>query len=140
MLVFTIKSKFIISFTNNLNFLLSIPGKTFKKALEWCEQHRNVVETEKTEEEIEEDKRNLNNLTKWELDFISIPIKEMFPLLITSNFLEIKGLTRLMVKAIARQLTNKSEEQIRKDFEVEDPKWTPEELKQLEQENAWADA
>ena len=45
-----------------------------------------------------------------------------------------------MVKAIARQLTNKSEEQIRKDFEVEDPKWTPEELKQLEQENAWADA
>lgn len=63
----------------------------------------------------------------------------MFPLIITCNFLEIKGLLQLMIKAVALKLQEDSIEQIRKDFDVEDPKWTPEELARIEEENAWAD-
>ena len=65
-------------------------------------------------------------------------VPEMFPLLITANFLEIKGLIRLMVKAVALQIQGKEVEQIRKTFNVEDPKWTPEELQKLKDENSWA--
>ena len=44
-----------------------------------------------------------------------------------------------MIKAVALKLQEDSIEQIRKDFDVEDPKWTPEELARIEEENAWAD-
>ena len=67
-----------------------------------------------------------------------MPVSEMFPLLITGNFLEIKGLLRLMVKAVALQIQGRSVEEIRKTFDIEDPKWTPEELQKLKEENAWA--
>ena len=43
-----------------------------------------------------------------------------------------------MVKAVALQIQGKSVEQIRETFGIEDPKWTEEELKKLEEENAWA--
>ena len=62
----------------------------------------------------------------------------MFPLLITGNFLEIKGLLRLMVKAVALEIQGRSVEEIRKTFDIEDPKWSPEELQKLKEENAWA--
>ena len=43
-----------------------------------------------------------------------------------------------MCKAIALQIQDKEVEEIRKNFGVEDPKWTPEELAKIEEENAWA--
>jgi hypothetical protein len=58
--------------------------------------------------------------------------------LITGNFLEIKGLLRLMVKAVALEIQGKSVEEIWKTFDIEDPKWTPEEHQKLMDENAWA--
>ena len=38
----------------------------------------------------------------------------------------------LMVKAVALQIKGKEVEEIRKTFNVEDPKWTPEELQKLQ--------
>ena len=58
--------------------------------------------------------------------------------LIAGNFLEIKGLVKLMVKAVALQIQGKPVEEIRKTFQIEDPKWSPEELAKLKEENAWA--
>ena len=43
-----------------------------------------------------------------------------------------------MVKAVALQIQGRSVEEIRKTFDIEDPKWTPEELQKLKEENAWA--
>ena len=65
-------------------------------------------------------------------------VPDMFPILIAANFLEIKGLIDLMCKAIALQIQDKEVEEIRKNFGVEDPKWTQEELTKIEEENAWA--
>ena len=81
---------------------------------------------------------NLNQLNEWEKNYIKMPVDDMFPLLITGNFLEIKGLVNLMVKAVALQIQGKSVEQIRETFKIADPKWTPEELAKLKEENAWA--
>ena len=68
-----------------------------------------------------------------------MPVNEIFPMLITCNFLEIKGLLQLLIKAVALKLQEDSVEKIRKDFNVPDPNWTKEDLKRIEEENAWAD-
>ena len=62
----------------------------------------------------------------------------MFPLLICANFLEIKGLVQLMTKAVALQIQINEIDTIRKLFDVEDPKWTEDEIKKINEENAWA--
>ena len=121
-----------------------VTGPVFKKALEWCEKNRGKPDL-KPDDDDESDEltkkqefASYDQLNDWEKDYISMTVDEMFPLLITANFLEIKGLIKLMVKAVALQIQGKSVEQIRETFGIEDPKWTQEELKKLEEENAWA--
>ena len=72
--------------------------------------------------------------------YISSQLKasEQKKTLIAGNFLEIKGLVKLMVKAVALQIQGKPVEEIRKTFQIEDPKWSAEELQKLKDENAWA--
>ena len=65
-------------------------------------------------------------------------VSEMFPLLICANFLEIKGLIQLMCNSVALEIQMNDVETIRKKFNVEDPKWTDEELRKIDEENAWA--
>ena len=119
-----------------------VTGPVFKKALVWMEKHKGNPEVKWPEEDEDELKPkehvSLSQLNDWEKEYINMPVSEMFPLLITGNFLEIKGLLRLMVKAVALQIQGRSVEEIRKTFDIEDPKWTPEELQKLKEENAWA--
>ena len=118
-----------------------ITGPVFKKALVWMEKHRGQPDFKEAEEEDDlkpKEYVNWNQINNWEKEYIDIPVSEMFPLLITGNFLEIKGLIALMTKAVALQIQGKSVEEIRKTFDIEDPKWTPEELQKLKEENAWA--
>ena len=60
-----------------------------------------------------------------------MPVDDMFSMLKISNFLQIKGLLRLMIKTLALQMQGKTVEEIRTTFNVEDPKWTEEELENL---------
>ena len=117
-----------------------VTGPVFQKALEWCKKNRGKPDYNPDDEEESKKKKyvSIDQLDNWEKDYINMTVSEMFPLMITANFLEIKGLIQLMVKAVALQIQGKSVEEIRKNFNVEDPKWTEEELKKLNEENAWA--
>ena len=118
-----------------------VTRENFKKALVWMENNRGkpVVQKDEDEDELKpKEPVNWNHLDDWEKKFVDIPVSEMFPLLITANFLEIPGLLNLMCKAVALQIQGKSVEEIRTTFNVEDPKWSPEELQKLKEENAWA--
>ena len=120
-----------------------ITGPVFKKVLDWCEKNRGKQEYKPDDDESDEltkkqEFASYDQLNDWEKDYIKMTVSEMFPLLITANFLEIKGLIKLMVKAVALQIQDKSVEQIRETFQIEDPKWTEEEMKKLDEENAWA--
>ena len=56
---------------------------------------------------------------------IEMPVDDMFPLLETANFMEIKDFVRLMVKAVALQIQGKKAADI-----CERPsEWTPQEMK-----------
>ena len=118
-----------------------VTGPVFKTALVWMEENRGKPEPKEEEDEDElkpKEYVNWDQLNEWEKNYIKMPVDDMFPLLITGNFLEIKGLVNLMVKAVALQIQGKSVEEIRKTFKIADPKWTPEELQKLKEENAWA--
>ena len=118
-----------------------VTGPVFKTALVWMEENRDKPEPKEDEEEDElkpKEYVNWDQLNEWEKNYVKMPVDDMFPLLITGNFLEIKGLVNLMVKAVALQIQGKSVEEIRETFKIADPKWTPEELQKLKEENAWA--
>ena len=115
-----------------------VTGENFKKALVWMEKNRGKPIGQKDDDEDELKPVNWKQLDDWEKKFVDMPVSEMFPLLITANFLEIPGLLNLMCKAVALQIQGKSVEEIRTTFNVEDPKWSPEELQKLKEENAWA--
>ena len=116
-------------------------GEVFKKALVWMEKNRGkpIVQKDDDEDELKpKEPVNWEQLDDWEKKFVDMPVSEMFPLLITANFLEIPGLLNLMCKAVALQIQGKSVEEIRTIFNIDDPKWSPEELQKLKEENAWA--
>ena len=115
-----------------------ITGPVFQKALEWCKKNRGKPDYNREEDDSKNKYVSIDQLNDWEKDYIKMTVDEMFPLLFLANFLEIKGLIELMVKALALQIQGKTVEEIRKNFNVEDPKWTEEELKKLNEENAWA--
>ena len=118
-----------------------VTGPVFKKALVWMTENRGKPEPKEDDDEDELKTKpcvSLDQLNDWEKKYIDMPVDEMFPLLITGNFLEIKGLINLMVKAVALQIQGKTVEQIRETFHIADPCWTPEELQKLKEENAWA--
>ena len=120
-----------------------VTGPVFKKVLDWCEKNRGKPEYKPDDDESDEltkkqEFASYDQLNDWEKDYIKMTVSEMFPLLITANFLEIKGLIKLMTKAVALQIKDKSVEKIRETFGIEDPKWTPEELQKLKDENSWA--
>ena len=93
-----------------------VTRENFKKALVWMEKNRGkpIVQNDNDEEE----PVNWNQLDDWEKKFVDMPVSEMFPLLITANFLEIPGLLNLICKGVALQIQGKTVEEIRTTFNV----------------------
>ena len=101
-----------------------VTGPVFKKALVWMENNRGYPDFHEDDYDNKE-KKNWNHLNEWEKQYIEMSGDEidMIPLLVCGNFLEIKGLVRLMIKAVALKINSKrSEEEIRKTYKIEDPK------------------
>ena len=99
-------------------------GPVFKKALVWMENNRGYPDFQEDDDD-NKVKKNWNHLNEWEKQYIEMSGDEidMIPLLVCGNFLEIKGLVRLMIKAVALKINSKrSEEEIRKTYKIEDPK------------------
>ena len=118
-----------------------VSGEVFKKALVWMEKNRGKPIVEKDDDDEDEltpkEPVNWGHLDDWEKKYVDMPVSDMFALVIAANFLEIKGLISLVCKAVALQIQGKSVEEIRTTFNIEDPKWSPEELAKLKEENAW---
>ena len=116
-----------------------VTGPVFQKALEWCKKNRGKPDYKPVEDETKKREYvSIDQLNDWEKGYIKITVDEMFSLWMVANFLEIKGLCELMVKALALQIQGKEVEEIRKAFNVPDPNWTEEELQKLKDENSWA--
>ena len=89
----------------------------------------------------EDEMANWNQLNEVEKKDILMSVDEIIPLLYNRNqkdykkvtILQTKSVNDLMVKSVALQIQGYPIEEIRKIFKVEDPKWTLEELVELEE-------
>ena len=121
-----------------------VTSEVFEKVLEWLEHDRGNAIPIDVDDDDEDDlfKEHtpiaIEHLDAWQQKYINIPVPKMFPLLICANFLEIRGLLDLMAKAVALQMQGKTVEEMRKNLDLPDPKWTEEELQKLREESAWA--
>ena len=98
------------------------------------------VEPEFKKASEEDEIANWNQLNEVEKKDILMSVDEIIPLLYNRNqkdykkvtILQTKSVNDLMVKSVALQIQGYPIEEIRKIFKVEDPKWTLEELKELQ--------
>ena len=115
------------------------PEPVFQKANSHV-QNWHQVEPELQKASKEDEIANWNQLNEVEKKDIEMPVDEIFPLLYNRKqkdyekvaILQTKSVNDLMVKSVALQIQGYPIEKIRKIFKVEDPKWTPEELKELQ--------
>ena len=75
---------------------------------------------------------------QWHAEYIDIPQEELFELVMAANYLDIKPLLELSCAKVASQIKNKSIQEIRKYFSIEND-FTPEEEAQIAEENRWAE-
>ena len=74
----------------------------------------------------------------WFAEFINLEQEVLFELIMASNYLDIKTLLELSCAKVASLIKNKSIEEIRKFFNIEND-FTPEEEAQIMEENKWAE-
>ena len=72
----------------------------------------------------------------WYADYINLEQEILFELILASNYLDIKPLLELACAKVASLIKNKSIEEIRKFFNIEND-FTPEEEAQIMEENKW---
>ena len=105
-----------------------VTGPIFKKALVWMENNRGYPDFLQDIDDDNLKEKRWNQLNEWENQYIEMTVDDMIPLLVCGNFLEIKGLVSLIIRAVALQINAKrseglpSEEEIRKTYKIEDPK------------------
>ena len=105
-----------------------VTGPIFKKALVWMENNRGYPDFLQDIDDDNLKEKRWNQLNEWENQYIEMTVDDMIPLLVCGNFLEIKGLVSLIIRAVALKINGKrsegipSEEEIRKTYQIEDPK------------------
>ncbi|KAF3334073.1 SKP1-like protein 4 [Carex littledalei] len=104
--------------------LPSITGKILAKVIEYCEKHVFDFKQGGPGED-------------WDREFVNVDQAIIFDLIRAADYLAIQGLLDLTCKKVAAQMANKSLEEIRKLFNIEND-YTPEEEAAVRQEHPWA--
>ncbi|KAK1362952.1 hypothetical protein POM88_038513 [Heracleum sosnowskyi] len=114
--------------------LPDVTGTILAKVIEYCKKH---VESTKAADNDEENKDAKDDLKKYDEDFVNADLQTLFDLILAANYLNIKSLLDLVYQKVADLLKDKTVEDFRKIFNIEND-LTPEEEEALRKENAWA--
>ncbi|XP_043705128.1 SKP1-like protein 1A [Telopea speciosissima] len=98
-----------------------------KKALPWED---DGVDFGKRKAEVEE-------LKKWEAEYLDIDQQVLYELMTAANYLDIKGLLDMTAEKVASMIRERTPEQIREVFNIKND-FTPEEEEEIRKENSWA--
>ena len=116
--------------------LPNVKRPILEKVIEFCKHIKdNAVP------EIEKPLRNTDMATvvdAWYANYINVEQEMLFELIMASNYLDIKPLLELSCAKVASMIKNKSIQEIRKFFNIEND-FTPEEEQQIMEENKWAE-
>lgn len=102
----------------------NVSAKVLSKVLDYCKVHAEPSTNE--------------DLNAWDAEYMKkIDINFLFDLLLAANYLEIKELLDLACQTVADMIKDKSVEDVRTIFNIEND-FAPEEEEELREENRWA--
>ncbi|XP_015089135.1 SKP1-like protein 1B [Solanum pennellii] len=107
----------------------NVTGKILAKVIEYCKRH---VEVSKAE-----DKTAKEDLKTFDAEFVKVDQGTLFNLMLAANYLNIKCMLDLTCQTVADMIKEKTPEEIRKTFNIEND-FTLEEEEEIRRENAWA--
>ncbi|ONH95168.1 hypothetical protein PRUPE_7G054500 [Prunus persica] len=110
--------------------LPNVTSSALAKVIEYCKKHH----------EEDADVNNKESLKSWMLSpplFVKVDLSKLFDLILAANYLDIKSLLDLTCQTVADMIKDKTPEEIRVIFNIEND-FTPEEEKEIRKENEWA--
>ncbi|AET02851.1 putative S-phase kinase-associated protein [Medicago truncatula] len=110
--------------------LPNVTSKILAKVIEYCKKH--VEATTSSEGKPSED-----DVKAWDAEFVKVDLNTRFELILAANYLDIKSLLELTCQDVAETIKDKTVEEIRKIFNVEND-FSPEEYAELLKEVGWA--
>ncbi|XP_014211367.1 S-phase kinase-associated protein 1 [Copidosoma floridanum] len=104
-------------------YLSTINSEILKKILKWCEYHKDDPPVD--EDDYEQGCASKSaDMSEWDAEYFKVSNQTLFDILLTANYLDIKGLVDAACKKIASMIKGKTSEEIRKTFEAEHDKAT----------------
>ncbi|EOA24838.1 hypothetical protein CARUB_v10018127mg [Capsella rubella] len=120
--------------------LANVTGPVLAMAIEFCKKHVDDGKdsTEATKDKEEEQEAKEKELKAWDDEFIKDKdIDTIFKLILAANYLNVKDLLELTCQTTADYIKDKSPEEIREIFGIEND-FTAEEEAKVRKDNAWA--
>uniref|UniRef100_A0A915D576 Skp1-related protein n=1 Tax=Ditylenchus dipsaci TaxID=166011 RepID=A0A915D576_9BILA len=113
----------------------AVTSKVFEKVLQWCKDHVGLPEPVIQEDPATRE-RIWFKLNDAEKTFYNVPMEQIVELLLAANYLDIKSLYLYGCQTVAALMKNKSPEEVRELFQLEDD-MTEEEKDTIRKENVW---
>ncbi|XP_007221090.1 SKP1-like protein 1A [Prunus persica] len=108
--------------------LQNVTSNIVAKVIEYCKKHH---------EEDADGEKNKEDIKKWDVEFVKVDQSTMFDLILAANYLNVKSLLDLTCQTVADMINGKTPEEIREIFNIKND-FTPEEEKEVRNENQWA--
>lgn len=110
-------------------------SSVLQKVLEYCEHHKDDPPYNSSEEGLIRAKAA--EISQWDQKFLQVDQELLFEIILTANYLDIRPLLEVSCRTVANLIKNKTPEEIRKTFNIEND-FTPEEEAQIRREHEWA--
>jgi S-phase kinase-associated protein 1 len=114
--------------------LHNVKSNILEKIIKYLEYYKD---TEPREIERPLPSNNYNEcVDAWDYQFIDLELDQIFEIILSANYMDIKPLMELASSKVASIIKGKSPEDIRKTFNIQND-FTPEEEAQIREENQW---
>lgn len=113
--------------------LHNIKLNILKKVIDFCAQHPDAPRNLTEEQQLEMRSKPLEG---FDLEFVKVPLVELFEMILAANLLDLKQMLDVCCKAVAEMIKGKTPNEIKKVFGVEG-EFTQEEKEQVLRDNPW---
>jgi S-phase kinase-associated protein 1 len=118
--------------------LPNVDSTILSKVIEYCKKHVQAAAATKEAAGASpaDSMKNREELKTFDAEFVQVDQATLFHLILAANYLDIKGLFDLTCQAVADMMKDKTPEQIREMFNIEND-FTPAEEAEIRKENQW---
>ncbi|KAL3634323.1 SKP1-like protein 1A [Castilleja foliolosa] len=115
----------------------NVTSVILSKVIEYCKRHVDAsASASNAEDKPSSTAVSDNELNAFDADFVKVDKSTLFDLIHAANYLNIKSLLDLACQTVAYMIKGKTPEEVRQTFGIEND-ITPEEEKQIRNENKW---